>query len=129
MISKAVCVVIFASMGMLVGIPLFAAEQTTRLPRIGVLWLGLVDPWIKAFHEGLRENGYVDGATAVIDIRAAGKNPELGPKLVGELVALDPDVIYAVPGVLAKEVVEAGRRVGKQIPTSRSLRIQSLKAW
>ena len=116
MIGKAFCVVVFVGMGMLVATPLCAAEQAGRLPRIGVLWLGLVDPWVKAFHEGLRENGYVDGATAVIDIRTAGKNPELGPRLAGELIALDPDVIYAVPGVLAKDVVEAEKRAGKQIP-------------
>jgi putative ABC transport system substrate-binding protein len=81
-----------------------------------VLWLGLVDRWVKAFHEGLRENGYVDGATAVIDIRTAGKNPELGPRLAGELIALDPDVIYAVLGVRVRDVVEAEKRTGKQIP-------------
>ena len=116
MIGKTLCVVVFVGMGMLATTPLFAAEQAGRLPRIGVLWLGLVDRWVNAFHEGLRENGYVDGATAVIDIRTAGKNPELGPRLAGELIALDPDVIYAVPGVLVKDVVEAEKRAGKQIP-------------
>ena len=40
----------------------------------------------------------------------------MGPRLAGELVALDPDVIYAVPGVLVKDVVEAEKRAGKQIP-------------
>jgi putative ABC transport system substrate-binding protein len=115
MAGKAFCVVVVA-MGMLIGTSLCAAEQAERLPRIGVLWLGLVDPWVKAFHEGLRENGYIDGATAVIDIRAAGKNPELGPQLAAELVALNPDVIYAVPATLVKDVVDAEKIAGKQIP-------------
>jgi putative tryptophan/tyrosine transport system substrate-binding protein len=116
MTDKAFSVAVFVGMAMLVGAPLFAAEEPGRLPRIGVLWLGLVDPWVRAFHEGLRENGYVDGATAVVDIRTAGKNPELGPRLAGELIALDPDVIYAVPAAFVKDVVDAQKRAGKQIP-------------
>ena len=95
--------------------PLFAADQTGRLPRIGVLWLGLVDGWVNAFHEGLRENGYIDGATAVIDIRKA-ENPGLGPRLAGELIASDPDVIYAVPATFAKDLAEAEKRAEKKIP-------------
>ncbi|MGH8768911.1 MAG: ABC transporter substrate-binding protein [Burkholderiales bacterium] len=116
MIAKAFCVVLLVSMEMFVGTPLFAAEQAGRLPRIGVLWPALVDQWVKAFHEGLRENGYIDGATAVVDIRATGGNFESGPTLADELVALDPDVIYAVPAALAKDVVDAQTRAGKQIP-------------
>ena len=83
MIARAFRVVVFVGIGMLVSTPLFAAEQAGRLPRIGVLWPGLVDLWIKPFHEGLRENGYIDGATAVVDIRTTGKNFELGPRLAG----------------------------------------------
>ena len=49
-----------------------AADQVSRLPRIGVLWPGAVDQWITAFNDGLRENGYVDGATAADDIGATG---------------------------------------------------------
>jgi putative ABC transport system substrate-binding protein len=116
MIAKAFCVVVVVAMGILVGTPLIAAEQAGRLPRIGVLWPGLVEQWIKAFLEGLRENGYVDGATAVIDIRTTGENYELGPKLAEELIALDPDVIYALPTALVKDVADAEKRAGKQIP-------------
>ena len=65
MSGKALLVLVFAGVSMLVDTLLFAAEPADRLPRIGVLWLGLVDPWIKAFHEGLRENGYIDGKTVV----------------------------------------------------------------
>jgi len=67
MIAKAFCVVVVVATGMLVGTPLIAAEPAGRLPRIGVLWPGLVDQWNQAFHQGLRENGYVDGTTAVVD--------------------------------------------------------------
>ena len=115
-ITKAFRIVVFVGMGMVVSTPLFAAERAGHLPRIGVLWFGLVDRWVNAFHEGLRENGYIDGATAVIDIRKAGEKPELGPRLAGELIAMDPDVIYAVPITFATDVAEAEKRAGKQIP-------------
>ena len=101
---------------LLIYTPAFSAEQATRLPRIGVLWPGLVDQWNKAFYEGLRENGYVDGATAVVDVRAAGGNFELGPRFAEELVALEPDVILAIPSALAKDVADAENRLAKKIP-------------
>ena len=93
-----------------------AAEQAARLPRIGVLWPGAVDQWVKAFQDGLRENGYVDGASAIIDIRTTGGNVASGPRLAAELIQLDPDVIYAVPGMLVRDVADARKGAGKQTP-------------
>ena len=113
---KAFQLVLVMGVGMLVCTPLNSAEQGGRLPHIGVLWPGTVDMWVKAFQDGLRENGYVAGATAVIDIRATGGNVDSGPRMADELVARDPDVIYTVPGVLAKDVAEAEKRAGKRIP-------------
>jgi len=109
---------IFATLGitMLLCIPQASAEQTHRLPRIGVLWSGVVDHWNKAFLDGLREKNYVADSTAVIQIRATAGKPELGPRLASELVALEPDVLFAVPGILAKHVVNAQKAAGKQIP-------------
>src|SRR5690242_18763163 len=116
MIGKTSGIAAFVCMGMLVGAPLFAADEAGRLPRIGVLWLGLVEPWIKTFHESLRENGYTQGRTAIIDVRAVGQNLDLGPKLAEEIIALEPDVIYAVPATLINDVVDAQKKAGKQIP-------------
>ena len=110
------CIAAIAGVVVIICAPALAAEQGARLPRIGVLWPGLIDQWNKAFYEGLRENGYVDGATAVIDIRTTDGNYELGPRMAQELVALDPDVIYAVAAALVKDVAAAEKRAGKQIP-------------
>ena len=115
MLARALCLLIMIVIG-LVGAPLDAAEQAGRLPRIGVLWPSLVERWNTAFRDGLRENGYVDGATAVIDIRATGRKLESGAALAEELIASEPDVIYAVPGVLGKDVVNAEEKARKQIP-------------
>jgi putative ABC transport system substrate-binding protein len=86
------------------------------MPRIGVLWPSLVEQWDTAFRDGLREGGYVDGATAIVDVRATGGKLSSAEMMAEELIALGPDVIFAVPGVLAKAVVEAESRTGKQIP-------------
>jgi putative ABC transport system substrate-binding protein len=110
------CAVVIVGMGMLVGTPSFSADQTGRLPHIGVLWPALVDRWNQAFLDGLRENGFVDGVTAVIDIRVTAEAFESAPKLAEELVALNPDVIVAIPAALAKDVVEAEQKAGKVIP-------------
>ena len=107
---------LFSLLGGLICAPTGVAEQAARLPRIGVLWPGAVDQWVKAFQDGLRENGYVDGASVAINVRATGGNVASGPRLAEELVQLDPDVIYAVPGMLARDVADATKRAGKQTP-------------
>ena len=92
------------------------ATEGDRIPRVGVLWPGDVDLWTKAFLEGLRQNGYTHGTTAIIDIRDTGSNFESGGKLAEQLIAQHPDVIYASPGVLAKYVQEALSRTGRDVP-------------
>jgi ABC-type sugar transport system substrate-binding protein len=113
-IGKALAVVL--ATGIAMPASLMAEEQLSRLPRIGVLWPGPVDQWVKAFEEGLRENGYTHGATAMVYIRATGANYESGPRLASERIALNPDVIYAVPAALVRDVADAEQRAGKQIP-------------
>lgn len=72
------------------GIPIAAeAQQTGRVPQIGILRLGSPpDPFIEAFRQGLRDLGYVEGRTiALIPRWAAGKAERL-PALAAELVRL-----------------------------------------
>jgi putative tryptophan/tyrosine transport system substrate-binding protein len=75
-----------------------------------------VERYNHAFLNALRDEGYVHGVTAVIDIRKTYENFESGHGLAEELVALDPAVIYAVPGSLAKHVSDAVHKSGKKIP-------------
>jgi putative ABC transport system substrate-binding protein len=69
-----------------------------RIPRIGLLSVG-TDParplppqWI-AFFEGLRQLGYVDGQSIVVDRRFAGGQSERVPGFAAELVERKVDVI------------------------------------
>src|SRR5262249_51246308 len=51
----------------------------------------------KAFREGLRELGYIEGQNVVIETRHAGGRFERLPELAAELIRLKPDVIVAAP--------------------------------
>jgi putative ABC transport system substrate-binding protein len=116
MIAKVFGTVLVAGMGLLASVPANAADHTARLPRIAVLWPGAVDEWVKAFRDGLREAGYVDGETVTIDARATKGNVAAGERMAEELIARDPDVVFAVPGMLAKDVADAEKKLGKPIP-------------
>lgn len=92
------------------------AQDPGKLPRIGILWPGDVDPYNRAFLEGLRQEGFVHGATAMIDIRSTGPDMESGFRLAEELVALSPSVVFSAPAPLAKHVVHAAEKAGKNVP-------------
>jgi putative ABC transport system substrate-binding protein len=75
--------------------PLAEAQQAAKVPRIGILTLGVASstPIFEAFRQGLRELGYVEGKNILIEYRyAEGKSDRL-PNLAGELVSLKVDVI------------------------------------
>jgi len=113
MLHRLLCTVVVFGISVFAVAPLASAEQSGHMPRIGVLWPSLVEQWDTAFRDGLREGGYVDGATAIVDVRATGGKLSSAEMMAEELIALGPDVIFAVPGVLAKAVVEAESRTGK----------------
>ena len=70
------------------------AEQATKLPRIGYLAARLgPGPNDRAFQQGLRELGYVEGQNIIIETRWAGANPDRLPSLAAELVRLKVDII------------------------------------
>ena len=91
-----------AALGALVARPLAAdAQQPTKVYRIGNLSEGRASdaasaaaPW-GAFLETLRDLGYVEGKTLVIDRRFAEYNYDRLPALAAELVRLKPDVLVA----------------------------------
>jgi putative ABC transport system substrate-binding protein len=91
------------------------AQRAEKVPRIGYLVVSpLADPPSaerRAFLEGLRELGYIEGRNVVIEYRAANWNRELLPDLAEELVALKVDVIAVVPGA-----IDAARQATRTIP-------------
>jgi putative tryptophan/tyrosine transport system substrate-binding protein len=85
-----------------------------RIPRIGYLIeTPLIDPPSperKAFLDALRERGYVEGRSIVVEYRSADGATELLPELVAELVKARMDLIFTVtpgPVVAAMKVAPA----------------------
>jgi putative ABC transport system substrate-binding protein len=88
--------------------PLAARAQQAKVPRIGVLYIGLADAeaFKKEIREGLRELGYVEGKNIAFEFRSAEGKLDLLPGLAAELVHLKVDVIvtlYVPPSLAAKE--------------------------
>jgi len=74
------------------------AQQSTKVPRIGYLQAtpsSAVGARTEAFRQGLRELGYTEGKTIVIEYRYAEGNLDRLPALVAELVRLKVDIIVS----------------------------------
>jgi putative ABC transport system substrate-binding protein len=94
--------------------PLFGeAQRPANVPRIGITLDGsseqepIGQAVLDAFRQGLRERGYVEGQTIVIEYRFAAGRVERFPDLVAELARLRVDVIVAgsTPAALAAKQV------------------------
>ena len=70
-----------------------AAQQPTKIPRIGWLTGGSVTSRSEPFRQGLRELGYVEGKNIVIEWRSAEGKRDRVSALAAELVRLKVDVI------------------------------------
>jgi putative tryptophan/tyrosine transport system substrate-binding protein len=91
------------------------AQQATRIPKIGFLTATnqvTLAPNIAAFRQGLREVGYVEGKTILVEVRFAEAAVERLPELARQLVALKPDLIVATNDV----VIASVRRETRTIP-------------
>jgi ABC-type uncharacterized transport system substrate-binding protein len=82
-------------------VPLAGEAQQGRVPRIGVLAPGDPTPGtlpmqvFDAFRQGLRDLGYVEGQTIVIESRWDEGRPDRYASLAGELIRLNVDIIVA----------------------------------
>ncbi len=100
---------------LLATVSLADAQQAKKVPRIGALFPSSPSfalPRIKAFREGLRDLGYIEGKNIVIEYRYAEGKQERLPDLAAELVALKVDLILAAGDL----VVRAAKQTTKTIP-------------
>jgi putative ABC transport system substrate-binding protein len=72
------------------------AQQPKKVPRVGILVNGTPSSHkfiIDEFQQGLRELGYVEGKTLLIEYRYAEGKLERLPELARELVQINVDVM------------------------------------
>jgi ABC-type uncharacterized transport system substrate-binding protein len=72
------------------------AQQAGKVYRVGVLDPGRLPggACVPGFREGLRQLGYIEGQTIVVDLRFAGDDPGRIPVLAAELVRKAPDLLW-----------------------------------
>ena len=87
------------------------AQEAAKVHRIGYLSSDLAgSPYMtEGFRQGLRDLGYVEGRTVVIETRDADRKLERLPALAAELVALKVDVIVVGGTVAALAAKQATR--------------------
>jgi putative ABC transport system substrate-binding protein len=86
------------------------AQQPTKIPRIGYLAtvsLSAIPARIKAFRQGLRDLGYVEGKNISIEYRFAEGKPDRLPGLTAELVHLKVDIIVTAGSPATRAAKEA----------------------
>jgi len=72
-----------------------SAQRSGSVPRIGYLTPG-ANPREQGFWQGMRELGYVEGKTIVVERRSAEGDFSRLPGLASEIVKTHPDVIVAI---------------------------------
>ena len=97
--------------GSLLAAPLAAeAQPAGKVPRIGIL--GSTPTSWEAFRQGLRELGYVEGRSIVLEHRWLEGAVDRAPAVASELVNLKVDVIVAV----SVPVIRAAQQATSTIP-------------
>jgi putative ABC transport system substrate-binding protein len=97
-LAKLACAAFFAILALLAGPSASKAQQPNLIPRLCFLTLepGTLQtrsPRFDAFFQTLRELGYVDGQSIVIDYMSAADDSERFPDLVAECLGRKADII------------------------------------
>lgn len=110
MLNRTVYLLLLAlALNLAVGAAPTRAQQTDRVPIVGVLTLtaGPADPLVEALRQGLRELGYVEGRNIRIEFRTAQDDADRLPGLAEELVQLKVDVIVVTNSLAAQALQRA----------------------
>ena len=102
-------------LGAVLASPLTAGAQQAAKVRIGVLSVGAHPrsaSFYAAFEQRLRELGYVEGQTAIVDFRAPSRGEDLS-QVADALVRQRPNVLLVVGPEMS---VKAARRATRTIP-------------
>src|SRR6185503_12646293 len=101
--------------GMAAALPLGARAQPSKLPTVGFLGsysMATGSEWTAAFVQRMREHGWTEGRTVMIEYRWAEGRSERIAEIASELVRLEVDVIVTA----GTESVVALKRATSAIP-------------
>jgi putative tryptophan/tyrosine transport system substrate-binding protein len=90
-----------------------AAQQSKKIPRIGILWhAGSKEeeaPFLGWLRQGFTDLGYVEGKNIIFEDRYPDEKPERFVALANELVSINVDVLIAIsiPAALAAQKATA----------------------
>ena len=112
--SRQVALLLVTVLVAVLATPVADAQAQAKVARIGWMSRGnptATDPNMDAFRQGMRELGYVEGQTFVIEPRYGGGKPELMPEQAAELERSGVDVIIAGPFEAAQAAKQSTSRV------------------
>src|SRR5215510_6765267 len=96
--------------------PVAEAQQPGNVARVGFLHAGFYYPiagmGLDALRQGLRDLGWIEGRTVIIEARFAGDQPEKLSALAMELVQMPIDVLVTV----ATAATQAAKNATSTIP-------------
>ena len=104
--------------------PVAARAQQPAMPVIGLLGSATAyewTPYVKAFHQGLRDAGYVEGINVRIEARWANNQYERLPAMATELVQREVNVIAAFSTPAAHAAKAATTTIPIVFTTNRDL--------
>ena len=101
--KKAAILSILVATGLLADGVKAEAQQTKKVPRIGVVVSGRAESPALAFRQGLRDLGYVEGKNLVFEYRSVENKLERLSAVADELLRLKVDVLVtsATPAAIA----------------------------
>ncbi len=115
MTPRHVTVLLMIALGGLLATRVATAQTPTKVARIGWMSRGTPtasDAAMDAFRQGMRELGYIEGQTFVLEPRYAGGKRELMPEQAADLERAGVDVIMAGPF----EALQAAKQSTSHVP-------------
>src|SRR5437588_7687283 len=127
-IGRRELIIAFGAMASSLARPLAARAQQPAMPVIGYLGSTSPDTYrgrLRAWHQGLKEEGYVEGQNVAIEYRWANGDYDRLPMLAAELVHRQVTVIVAGGGTPSAVAAKASTAI---IPIAFEVAVDPVKA-